>query len=235
MRHSLALIAGAIAATMAASPALAANRNFSVPDFTKLRVEGPYTVHVRTGSHVSVSARGPQRRLERLIVEERDGTLVISTEKSAFNMGWAMGESQEVVVDITVPTLSAASLTGSGDVSVDRIRTPMFEAALTGSGDLAIAEINTGRLSAVVTGSGDLSLAGHAERADAAVRGSGDIKAGGLAVGALTVNVSGSGDVTVGPTRQAGGTLVGSGDIGIAGHPTCTISKHGSGDVRCGG
>jgi hypothetical protein len=95
--------------------------------------------------------------------------------------------------------------------------------------------VNANRLTAVVTGSGDLSLAGHAERADVAVRGSGDIKAAGLVIGALIVNVSGSGDVTVGPTRQAGGTLVGSGDIGIAGRPTCTISKHGSGDVRCGG
>jgi hypothetical protein len=235
MRRPLALTASAIAATLIATPALAANRSFSVPDFAKLRVEGPYTVHVRTGSHVSVTAHGPQRRLERLIVEARDGRLVISTEKSAFNIGWAMGEDQEVVVDITVPMISAASLNGSGDVSVDRIRTPMFEAAVTGSGNLAIGEVHADRLSAVVTGSGDLSLAGHADRAEAAVRGSGDIKAGGLAVGALTVNISGSGDVTVGPTRQAGGTLVGSGDVSIAGHPTCAISKHGSGDVRCGG
>lgn len=224
----------ACAAAMA-TPAVAADRGFTVPAFEKLRVDGPYTVHVRTGSRVSVHARGPQRKLERLIVEARDGMLVISTEKSAFNLGWANGETAAVVVAITVPMLRAASLTGSGDVTIDRIKTPAFEASVVGSGDLAIGQIDANRLAAVVTGSGDLSLAGHAERADISVRGSGDIKAGALSIGLLTVNVTGAGNVTAGPTRQAGGSLLGSGDISIAGHPACTVSKHGSGDVRCGG
>jgi hypothetical protein len=232
MYRTLALAAFAL--STAATPAFAADRGFSIGNFEKLRVDGPYTVRVHTGSRVSVSAHGPQRKLERLQVELRDGTLVISTEKSAFNLGWGMGEHEEVVVNITVPMLTAASLNGSGDVSIDRIKTPAFETALVGSGDLVINRIDTGRLSAVLTGSGDLSLTGHAQRAETIVRGSGDLKAGMLSADAVNASVTGAGDLTVGTACPARVNLVGSGDVSIGGHPKCTISKHGSGDVRCG-
>ena len=232
MRHRFAFIACAVTAT--AAPACAANRSFPVAGFDRLRVDGPYTVHVHTGPHPAVSAHGSQRRLERLIVEMRDGTLLISTERSAFNAGWAAGEDQPLVIDITVPMLRAAALAGSGDISIDRIRTPAFEASLVGSGDIVISRIDTARLTAAVTGSGTMRLTGHAERADAILRGSGDVNAAELSVGRLTVNVSGSGDLSAGPTRQVSGSLVGSGDVSIAGRPACTISIHGSGNVRCG-
>ena len=36
-------------------------------------------------------------------------------------------------------------------------------------------------------------------------------------------------------TRTAAVSLAGSGDINIAGAARCTVTKTGSGDVRCGG
>jgi hypothetical protein len=231
----LAFAIAACAATLSSAPAFAANRAFPVTGFEKLSVEGPYTVHVRTGLRTSVYAHGPQSRLDRLLIEMHGDTLSISTLKSAWNWGWSMGDHDNVVIDVTVPMLNAAKLTGSGDVNIDAIRTPAFETALTGSGDLAVAHLETGRLTATLTGSGDLTLNGRAGRADTAVRGSGDLKAAGLAVETLAGSVTGSGDLTVGPARQANLTVTGSGDIAVAGHPACTTSKHGSGDIRCGG
>lgn len=220
--------------TGCAPSAQAATRSFPVPGFTRLRVEGPYDVRVHTGGHVSVNARGPQARIDRLVVEPRGDTLVVTTEKgwNWHMLGWKGNDA--VVVDISVPTLVSAALAGSGDLHVDRIHGGDFSALLAGSGDLSIERLETNRLHANIAGSGDLSIAGHTDRADASVQGSGDLDAAGLTVGQLNIQLAGSGDVSFGATKSAHGSLVGSGDISIAGRAACQISKTGSGDIKCG-
>lgn len=218
----------------AALPAHAATRSIPVPNFVKLRVEGPYTVRVHTGAKVSVRASGPQSRLDKLTVESRGNTLILSTEKSWSWRGLSWGKDDAVTIDITVPMLEGAELTGSGDVAIDRVRTGDFAATLTGSGNLTVSQLDSSRLKASVTGSGDLSLAGKTARADMSVTGSGDLRGAGLAVNLLTATVMGSGDISVGPTRVARAKVMGSGDIRIAGRPNCTSSKMGSGEIRCG-
>lgn len=218
----------------AALPLDAATRTIPVPNFVKLRVEGPFTVRVRTGPSVSVRASGPQSRLDKLVVESRGAMLVVSAEKSWSWRGLSWGREEAVNVDITVPMLEATELTGSGDVSVDRIRTGDFTALLTGSGNLSVAQIDAARIKATVTGSGAMSLAGKTGRADMSVTGSGGLHGAKLSVNLLTATVLGSGDIDIGPTRVARAKVMGSGDIRIAGRPNCTSSKTGSGEIHCG-
>jgi len=217
-----------------APPAAAATRSIPVPNFVKLRVEGPFTVRVRTGAKVSVKASGPQSRLDKLLIESRGTSLIVTTDKSGSWRGARWGKDDIVYVDITVPMLEAAELTGSGDVNVDRIRTSDFTALVTGSGNLSVDHLDSSRLKATVTGSGDLALAGKTGRADMSVTGSGDLRGPDLSVNLLTATVLGSGDISVGSTRVAKAKVMGSGDIRIAGRPNCTSSKMGTGDIKCG-
>jgi len=235
MKRPLVLLAAAGAVALAALPVSAADRSYPVGAFTKLRVEGPYTVRVHTGARASVAARGPQNRLDKLTVEQRGDTLVVSTVKGWSWSGWSWGKQDNVYIDIGVPMLSGAALTGSGDVTVDAVKGASFAASVTGSGDLAIGSVQAGSLVATVTGSGDLTVSGRAHKADATVSGSGNLHAGGLSVGLLGATVTGSGDIAVGPTQAANARVTGSGDISIAGHPRCTTRKTGSGDISCGG
>lgn len=233
MRRSVTVLLGlALAGT--ALPAVAATRSFPVPAFAKLRIEGPYTVRVRTGTKASVNARGSASRLDKLIVEPRGDVLVITTDKSWNWGGMSWSGKDSVDVDITVPMLNAATLTGSGDLSIDRVRTTAFSALITGSGDMAIGRIDSSRLNASITGSGDLTISGRTGRAETSVRGSGSLRGQGLSVDLLAASVAGSGDIAIGPTRVARANVAGSGDISIAGRPKCTTSKVGSGDIRCG-
>jgi hypothetical protein len=233
MRRSLPLLAACVALT-ACLPATAATRSFSVPGFEKLRVEGPWTVRVHSGPRVAVTANGPQARLDRLIVENRGGTLVITSEKSWNWSGISWTKNDNVVIDVTVPTLSAAELTGSGELTIDQVKVPAFAATLTGSGDFTVPQLQTGKLTASITGSGDMTLVGRAESATATVRGSGDFHGAGLTANMADVSVTGSGDLAMGAARTANASVTGSGDISIAGHPRCTTRKTGSGDIRCG-
>jgi hypothetical protein len=232
MRTSiLTLIGLSVAAT--ALPAQAATRAFPVPGFVKLRVEGPYTVRVRTGTKVSVNASGPQNIIDRLIVEPRSGTLVVTVQKGwNWNpLSWTGGK---VIVDITVPMLESAELAGPGNLTIDRIRTTAFTAVLSGPGDLTVGRLDTSRLKADLTGPGDLTITGKTGRADASLTGPGDIRAGGLAVDLLNASLTGPGTMRVGATRVARATLTGPGDIIIAGKPSCTVRKTGPGSVKCG-
>lgn len=224
-----------VALAMTAGPVFAAptqSRNYPIGGFTKLRVEGPFGVHVRTGSKASATALGPSDKLERLVVEVRGDTLVVGTQRSAWSWGSKMGGN--VVVNVTVPTLLSARLTGSGDVDIDRIRAGSFDAGVGGSGNLTIGPLDTPRLDAKVDGSGSLSLSGRTGTAKAEVNGSGHLRARDLGVNLLTAQVTGSGSIDIGPTRVARASITGSGDIRIGGRPTCTEHKVGSGTIRCG-
>ena len=224
----------ALALATAGLPADGAVRNIPVPAFAKLRVDGPSTVRVRTGGPVSVKASGPQARLDKLLVESRGNMLVVSTEKGWNWRGMSWGKEDMIIVEISVPMLEAAELTGSGELSVDKVRTSAFTALLTGSGDLHVGRLDSGRLTATLTGSGDLSLSGKTGRAEMSVNGSGDLRAPGLSVNLLTANLLGSGDIDVGSTGTARAKVMGSGDIRIGGRPHCTTSKMGSGEIKCG-
>lgn len=232
MRLSIPALLG-LSLVATALPAQAATRAFPVPGFVKLRVEGPYTVRVRTGGRVSVNASGPQNAIDRLVVEPRGTTLVVTSERgSNWNpLRWTGGK---VVVDITVPMLEAVELAGPGDLTIDRIRTTAFSAALSGPGDLTVGRLDTSRLTASLSGPGDLTIAGRTGRADASLTGPGDIRAAGLAVDLLSANLMGPGTISVGPTRVARANLTGPGDIRIAGKPSCTVRKTGPGSIKCG-
>ena len=234
MRCSMVALLALSIAAVTAMPSIAATRAFPVPGFMKLRVEGPYSVHVHTGDRTSVNARGPAAGLDKLVIESRGDTLVISARKGWNEHNMRQTRDDSVQIDISVPMLESADLTGPGNVSVDTIRTSSFTALMTGTGTLSITRLDSSRLRANVNGSGELTISGRTGRADASVQGSGGLRGSGLAVDLLTASVAGSGSIGIGPTRVARASVVGSGIINIAGRPSCTKSTTGSGEIRCG-
>ena len=104
-------IAALLAISSLAGAGHAATRSIPVPAFAKLRVEGPYVVRVRTGQSTSVRASGPADRLDRLVVESRDGTLIVTSEKGWSWHGLNWDKSGQVLVDVGVPTLASVELT----------------------------------------------------------------------------------------------------------------------------
>ena len=80
---ALAIIAAASTATSACGQARSEDggptvaRNYQVGAFDQIEVAGPYDVTVRTGSGPTVSAQGPQKMIEHMVVEVRDGKLEV--------------------------------------------------------------------------------------------------------------------------------------------------------------
>ena len=211
------------------------SRNYNVGSFDQIELAGRYDVDVRTGANASVAASGPERAMERLIVEVRGGKLVIKpkNERRWFGFGSRSGKDTVRVV-VTVPTLSGAALAGSGDIRIDKVRGERFEGAISGSGDLKLGTVEVGLLKLGIAGSGGLDAgSGRARSAEYEIAGAGDVRAARVATEELKVSIAGSGNVEAHATRAADVDIVGSGNVDITGGAKCAVSKAGSGNVRC--
>lgn len=222
-----------VAAAIAASPAVAAELTVPVGSFDRIALGGSPDVTVTTGKAVSVRATGEQRALDRLDIRVEGGTLKIGTKRgSDWNFNW--GERLKVRIAVAVPMICGVELGGSGTVSVDRVKVPLFSADLGGSGAIRIAALDTGVAKFEVAGSGSVEAAGRCSKADIEVAGSGKLSLAGLKCETLSASIAGSGDIDAFATRTASVSVMGSGDARIGGGARCAVSKRGSGSVSCG-
>jgi len=210
------------------------SKNYNVGNFSAIEVAGPYDVEVRTGSNVSVSARGGEKLLERTIVEVQGDKLVIRPENNHNFFHWGFGRSGSAHFTVTVPQLNGASIAGSGDISVDKVAGQSFNGSVAGSGGIDVASMNVKELKLSIAGSGGVKAgAGTAQSAEYEIAGSGDIDAGAVQSQALKVSIAGSGGVKAHSSGTADVDIMGSGDVDVAGGAKCNVSKAGSGNVHC--
>ena len=208
-------------------------RDFQVGTFDRVSLGGSHNVIVAVGGAPSVRAEGDLAVIDRLDIHVENGELSIGT-KEGFSLGWK-AHRKPVTVYVTAPSLSGASIGGSGDMTIDRVAGPHFEAAIGGSGDMDIGtlEVRDARFS--VAGSGNIRAKGKAETSEISIAGSGNVGVEALESQRAKVSVVGSGDVRARAMQTADVSIAGSGDVELSGSARCNVSKMGSGDVRCGG
>jgi hypothetical protein len=210
------------------------SRTFPVGAFTEIEAAGPYDVTVRTGSAPSVSASGPQNVLQHMIVEVQGGKLSIHPEKERgwFHHGIHYRGKVEIVV--TVPTLSAATLAGAGDMRIDKVQGNEFKGTLAGAGGLHVDSIQVQSLEFTIAGAGDAKLGqGSANSVEYSIAGAGDIDAKGITSQTAKVSIAGSGSISANASAAADVSIMGAGNVDIAGGAKCSVHKMGAGDVRC--
>lgn len=209
----------------------AGTRSFAVGAFDAVALEGADNVRVVTGTTASVVANGPADELDRLDIRVDGSTLKVGRKRGMWSIGWHSGPG--VTVTVTTPGIKEASIGGSGDMTVDRVRGDAFKGAIGGSGDLDIADIQTANTSLSIAGSGNIRAAGTAADADLSLAGSGDIDVRNLKSQTADISIAGSGNVQAAVSGKAKISLIGSGDVTVKGTRDCSVSKIGSGEARC--
>jgi hypothetical protein len=234
----------AVAAAIAASAALSGcnqhenlgpmvSRGFQVGTFDQVEAAGPFDLTIHTGAAPSVHARGNQSLIDNLEVDVQNGTLRIRprSQHNFFHFEIYHGKAD---VDITVPTLSAATLSGAGDVRIDKVQGNSFAGNMRGAGDLTIDSANVSSLKLSVAGSGSAGVkSGKAQSADYGIAGAGDVDTSNMTTQDLKISIAGSGDVKAHATGTADVSIMGSGDVTVTGGAKCSVNKSGSGDVHC--
>ena len=206
-------------------------RTFQVSDFDQIDLRGSDDVDVRVGTGFSIRAEGPSEQLDRLRIE-RDGDTLDIGRKNGKGFGWNKGANVKVYV--TLPRLTEANVSGSGNMAVDRVEGSAFEGGIAGSGNLTIAAVQVESAKFSIAGSGTARASGSARDLSVEIAGSGNVEASKLQAKSAKVEIAGSGSVRAVVDGPAEVDMMGSGDVDLGPRSRCTTSKMGSGSVRCG-
>jgi hypothetical protein len=186
-----------------------ATQGRDVAAFESIELAGSNNVVVHVGDQQSVVVKGDDNLVDRVTTEVQSGELVIGNTSGSFSTQSPMS------VEITVPTLNALTLSGSGNFVVDGIEAESLEVSLPGSGTL--------------TGSGTVT------QLEVTVDGSGTIQFTRLVAQDVRALVSGSGSIFVTATASLDAEVTGSGAILYSGNPQeVTKSVAGTGAITGG-
>lgn len=223
----------ALAVAAIGTSAEAAERSFTVTDFDRVDISGPYKVRLAVGKASSAKAIGTREAIDRLDVEVQGKTLRIRTDSSAWG-GYPGQRGGDVELVLTTAALSRASVNGSGSLNIDKMRGMKLELNLTGSGSIGVGAVEADVLWLNQMGSGRIELAGKAKTLRGQVHGSGSLLGSALTADDLQITADSAGQVTLGAVRSAKVTSTGAGDVTVSGSAACTVKRTGSGTVRCG-
>lgn len=217
----------------AAAPVHGAERRYSVTDFDKIQVDGPYQVSLTTGLSSGARAIGSQEAINRVSVEVQGRTLRIRPNRSAWG-GFPGERIGTVTIEATTRDIRAGTVVGSGSLTIDKAKGLRLDLSVSGSGRLGAANVEADNLVIGLLGSGRIAVAGKAKQLRATVQGSGDFDGRALRADDAQINADTAGSVAVGVVRTARVTAAGPGEVDVIGSPACTLSGPAAGQVRCG-
>ena len=153
-----------------AAPSAAAERNFGINGFDRIRVDGPFRVRLATGVAPFAKASGSPVALERVAIDVQGRTLIVHTSRSGWG-GYPGEDTGPVEISLGTHELSAAWLNGSGTLRVDKVKGLTFDLSVQGSGAAGIDRAEVDQLRVSLAGTGTAIVAGQAGRVTATVRG----------------------------------------------------------------
>ena len=218
---------------LSAAPASAADRRYTVTDFDRIQVDGPFQVSVVTGRAGSAKASGSNAAIERVSIEVQGRTLKVRANRSAWG-GYPGEGAGPVRIELSMHALRGAALSGSGGLAIDKAKAMRLDLSVSGSGRIEVGTVEADMLDVGLLGSGRIAVAGKVKTLRATIQGSGDLAGDGLVVEDAQINSSTSGTIAVAVRRAATVTSTGPGDTKIIGRPACTVRASGSGNVLCG-
>ncbi|MDD3731815.1 MAG: DUF2807 domain-containing protein [candidate division Zixibacteria bacterium] len=174
--------------------------------FNEIVTSGAFELYIEVGKEPNLKITFDDNLIDIIETRVRGKTLKIDNEES-------YSSDHPCKIDITVPSLEALALYGSGDVEIVNLNGDIFEGTIAGSGNLLIQ--------------------GKVREVELQISGSGEIDARSLIAEEAFVKISGSGDVKVFAEENFDGRVSGSGSIYYYGEPkSLSTNVSGSGRIK---
>ena len=219
------------ALVLLAAPAGAAERNYSVTSFDRIRIDGPYQVSLKTNVAPFARASGARASLDGVSIKVEGRTLIVRTDSNG-NWGGFSGEAKgPVTITLGTHDLSTAWVNGAGGLNIDKVKGLSFDLAIQGSGVARIDQVNVDQMRVGLSGSASTRLAGKALKLTATVRGTSSLDAEGLAVKDAVIGAEGPSLVHAAISGTAKVDAIGLASVTLAGSPSCTVKTQGSSTV----
>lgn len=195
--------------------------------FTGVDLALPGTLVIRQGGAESVSIEADDNLLPEIETVVERGKLRLRFARRINATG-----RPTIRILVTGPAFDALSVSGSGDIVSESVKSASLALAVAGSGDIRIARVEAGKLSVSVAGSGDVKVAGRADEMTTKIAGAGDIEAGRLETRRSKLSIAGSGDATLWAREALEVSIAGSGSVRYHGDPEITRRVAGSGSIK---
>ena len=193
------------AKTVVRGSGIAVTQSRTVPPFTAVDLAGPNNLTIHVGKQQAVVVEADDNLIDLVTTDVQSGTLVVGTKER-------ITTEHPMSVDVTVATLDAVILSGSGVITVEGVETE--------------------QVSVRVPGSGVLTMSGTAEQLDVSLAGSGDVQLQDLVARDVTAALSGTGQIVVHATGSLDVSVPGAGVIVYSGNPSnVTRNVTGTGAV----
>ncbi|PVD53244.1 DUF2807 domain-containing protein [Terrimonas sp.] len=196
--------------------------------FKRIQLMGSMDVEIKKGDERSVEINAEENLLPYIETKVEGDKLIVK-----FSDDVNIDADKDIIVKVTTPALTEASVMGSGDISGDGKfeSDDKIEINVLGSGNVKM-ELDAPAIEAKVTGSGDIDIAGNTKDATYNTMGSGNIKASDLKAENTEAKTMGSGNIRAFASVKLKATIMGSGDISYKGGGAVTSNVHGSGAVK---
>ena len=180
----------------------------AVPPFSAVHLSGTSAVHITVGPERSVVVHADDNLVERVTTEVDAGVLHVSTRGN-------FTASSPMYVDVSVGSLDAVTLSGTGAISVQGV------------------DADALRVELPATGTGLVTVTGSAQRLTAQLGGTGDLQLAELQArdAEVTLTRTGTGRIALHVTRTLRATLSGDGSIVYSGSPKVIERVTGTGAI----
>jgi hypothetical protein len=204
--------------------------NPTVSSFNAVSIEIPIKteITIREGAP-TVQLSGYQNILDHIKAAVENNKLVIHYD---LDDTWTI-HGDEMTAIITLPALTALSLTGAPDANIHgNITGGNFKLEISGASDVILDSVNADNFTADVSGAADIKInGGNVRTATYTISGAGDIKAYKLQTQETAASISGAGDGQVTALQKLTASISGAGEIKYKGHPTITKNISGVGEL----
>lgn len=231
MKQKILLLGIILLGISVLNPLLAEEEERNVPSFSKIALRISGKVYLEQGEKQSVKIIAKESTLEDIITEVKDRTLNIRFPN---NYVFKKSNPGNIEIYITVPEIDGLTVSGSGDIISEEVKTRILDLAVSGSGDINIDDLTVERIKASISGSGGINIGdgGVADELSVAISGSGNFKANDFEANEVSVTISGSGNCSVTSNGSVKARIAGSGNVYYKGNPSIDSSVAGSGKVR---
>jgi len=214
-----------------AAPAGAAERNYSVTSFNRIRIDGPYQVVLKTNVAPFARASGAQASLDGVSIKVEGRTLIVRANTSGAWGGYPGEGRGPVTIELGTHELSTAWVNGAGSLAIDKVKGLSFDLSIQGPGTMRIDSADVDQLRVGLSGAASTRLAGRALKLNATVRGTSSLDAEALAVKDAVIGAEGPVLVRASVSGTAKVDALGLASVVLAGAPSCTVKTQGSATV----
>jgi len=220
-------------------------KTLTLQEFDAVRSTSCIDVVIQQGDVQEVIAVGHENIIERIKTNVNNKAWDVELEPGMYN-------DFDLTIYITVPTLTEATISGSGNIEIDSfvnlenlyisiygsgdiensgaIQAESIDLNISGSGYMDL-DITCNTVNTMINGSGDILLKGTTTNQFISINGSGDYRAFDNESQNTEINISGSGNTEVSVIEKFKIDIMGSGDVYYFGNPRMDINISGSGSV----